>query len=70
MITADRELFYWRTNEDWYEYDKETNSLKIVDTAPKRAKKSYQLYQEHLIERKKREEEGYKRYIEEWEFDE
>lgn len=44
MMTANKEILYWRTNEDWYIYDESTGTFSIKDDAPQRAKDSFELW--------------------------
>lgn len=44
MLSANVEHIYWRKNKDWYNYDEITNTYHILETAPERAKKSFELW--------------------------
>jgi len=42
---------YWRTNEEWYHFDKNMNPV-VNDDAPEEAKESYRQYLEEKKARK------------------
>ena len=44
MMTANKEILYWRINKDWYTYDESTGTFSIKDDAPQRAKDSFELW--------------------------
>ena len=43
-MTGRLEMLYWRTNKNWYEYNEKTEEFYLTDSATKRAKKSYALW--------------------------
>lgn len=42
MMSANKELLYWRKDKSWYKYDEETDSFTMTDEAPTRAKESFE----------------------------
>ena len=46
-MTANMELFYWRTNPDWYTREKCSDEFELTDEAPERARKSFALWKEY-----------------------
>ena len=49
IMTADKYLTYWCSNDDWWDYD-ENGKPVILPTAPEEAQNSYQYYLEHNSE--------------------
>lgn len=45
-MTKNKELFYWQENDDWYDCD-ENGNVSFHTDAPERAKKSYEMWQQH-----------------------
>ena len=45
-MTGNKEIYYWRSNEEWYEFDETARKYVLTDKAPERAIKSYELMQE------------------------
>ena len=43
MMTADRSLFIWNKNDEWWDYDKD-GKVVLTDKAPEEAKKSFEKY--------------------------
>lgn len=41
-MTANKELFYWAQNPDWYELDEDSDDVTLFNDAPERAKKSFE----------------------------
>ena len=50
MIRLSDELLYWKTNDDWYHYDSDTERIIIDDNAPQKAKDSYKKYRQKIEE--------------------
>lgn len=50
MMTADRSLFLWNKNDDWWDYD-ENGKVILTDKAPDEAKQSFGRYCNKLRER-------------------
>lgn len=44
MMTANREVLYWRQDKNWYTFDSKTSTFSIRDDAPQRAKDSFALW--------------------------
>jgi hypothetical protein len=46
-MTANRELTYWNSNPDWYDYDEKKGEFYMTDKAPERAIKSFEMALAH-----------------------
>ena len=46
MMTADKDLFLWKTNKDWYRFNEETGDFELTDKAPKEAIESFKKLKE------------------------
>lgn len=46
MMTANREVLYWRQDKNWYTFDSKTSTFSIRDDAPQRAKDSFALWKD------------------------
>ncbi|MCD7949725.1 MAG: hypothetical protein LUG12_05660 [Erysipelotrichaceae bacterium] len=54
-MTANKKIFFWRTNEEWYNtYTNNRGKIKIklTEKAPKEAKESLKAYYRYIIIRK------------------
>lgn len=45
MMTADKSLFLWNKNDDWWEYD-QSGEVVLTVSAPEEARKSFEKYKE------------------------
>jgi len=45
-MTANKEIIYWQSDEEWYTYDEELSKYLLTDKAPERAIKSFEAYRE------------------------
>lgn len=43
-MTANQEPLFWKTNREWYRINKQKDCYELTEKAPKRAKKSFELY--------------------------
>lgn len=43
MMTADKSLFFWNQNDEWWDYDKD-GKIFLTDKAPEEARKSYEAF--------------------------
>ena len=43
-MTANKEMRYWQTQEEWYVHDEATNTFTLKEGAPERVKNSYQMW--------------------------
>lgn len=46
-MTSNRGVGYWRTNPDWYYFDEEDNKWYVKETAPERAKRSFEMLHDY-----------------------
>ena len=42
-MTANKEIHYWQSDESWYRFDDELDTVVLTDAAPERARKSFEL---------------------------
>lgn len=42
-MTANKEAVYWKTNPEWWYFDKEKNEYVLTDKATERARRSFEL---------------------------
>jgi len=45
-MTANKEILYWYTNEEWYNHEDGTDVYELTDKAPDRAKRSFEMWKE------------------------
>jgi hypothetical protein len=50
-MTANKEIIYWRSDENWYIYDQKSKTYRLTDKAPERAVKSFALLKDHYKNR-------------------
>lgn len=46
MMSANREILYWRKDKAWYKYDNDKKMYELTDKATDRAKASFELWKE------------------------
>lgn len=44
MMSANKEILYWKQNKDWYRINKEKDEFELTDKAPERARKSFEMW--------------------------
>jgi hypothetical protein len=42
-MTSNREILYWRSNEEWYTINEETGEFTLTEAATERARASFEL---------------------------
>lgn len=47
MMTADKSIFLWSKNDEWWDYD-EKGKVILTSKAPKEAVLSFKKYKEHM----------------------
>ena len=50
-MTGDRELFFWRTNPEWYREGKD-GKYELTEKAPERARRSFEMANKPRSEKK------------------
>ena len=45
MMTTDKDMFFWRTHEEWWDYT-DDGKIYLKEDAPEEARKSYELFKE------------------------
>ena len=51
MMTADKSLFLWNKNDEWWDYDEKGNVV-LTPKAPEEAKESFKRFKEHMAKSK------------------
>lgn len=51
MMTADKSLFFWNSNDEWWDYDEKGNVV-LTTKAPEEAKESFRKFKEHTAKSK------------------
>lgn len=46
-MTRNKELFYWQSNHSWYSCDDDGDNVTLNNSAPERAKKSFEAWKQH-----------------------
>lgn len=46
-MNRNTEIMYWHSNPDWYKRDYERDEFVLLDSAPERAKKSFELWKKY-----------------------
>lgn len=44
MMSANKESVYWKTNPEWWYFDREKDKFVLTDKATERARKSFELF--------------------------
>lgn len=42
-MTADKEIMYWKSNPEWYRFNREKDEYELTEKAPERARISFDM---------------------------
>ncbi|MCF0260609.1 MAG: hypothetical protein HUJ54_12195 [Erysipelotrichaceae bacterium] len=49
-MTKDTEFLYWKSNDNWYDFDEKAGEFYLTVQAPERAKRSFELWKDRYAD--------------------